>query len=178
MEAIEFPYRACVGIVLFNAAGLVWMGRRIGGVDGSRYLTSRWQCPQGGIDAEETPRAAALRELHEETGIRSVLIIEEMAEWLSYDFPPEIRVDTMRGAYRGQRQKWFAMRFLGDDGEIDLNCGVKAEFDAWNWLPLSEATELVVGFKRRVYSRLIEAFADHARVGSHTDDDVSGTRET
>lgn len=156
----SLPYRPCVGIVLFNAEGLVWIGRRIPKWDGdaSQHM---WQMPQGGIDAGETPLEAALRELEEEIGTRNVEVVGESRDWLSYDLPPEVLGVAMKGKYCGQRQKWFAMRFLGSDDEVDIGArpGHKAEFNAWRWVRLEEITDLVVPFKRPVYEVLAREFA-------------------
>jgi putative (di)nucleoside polyphosphate hydrolase len=150
--------------MLINPAGLVWVGRRLPKWrdDTSAYV---WQMPQGGIDDGEEPRAAALRELEEETGVRSALIIGETRDWLTYDLPPELLGKALRGKYRGQRQKWFAMRFTGDEREIDISAphGHTAEFDAWRWAPLAELPGLIVPFKRPVYDRLALEFADLAQ---------------
>ncbi len=123
------PYRPCAGIVVLNAEGLIWLGRRIGELVEKEY-EYRWQMPQGGIDGDEEPRAAALRELYEETGIRSVKVLAETKDWIHYDLPAESVGVALKGKFRGQRQKWFAMRFTGDEREIDLEpAGHKPEFE-------------------------------------------------
>lgn len=149
------PYRACVGIALFNRQGLVWTGRRL--TDSEEYRMSHWQMPQGGIDEGEDPRAAAFRELHEETGARSAQVVHEIEDWLKYDFPVEI-IEAKRFRNRGQRQKWFAMLFTGEDSEFDLEVH-KPEFDEWRWADITTLPELIVPFKRRVYEQVVEAFA-------------------
>lgn len=160
-DVSQLPYRPCVGIVLFNRDGLVWVGHRIPKweKDGAENL---WQMPQGGIDEGEDPREAALRELEEETGSRNAEFIAECPDWLTYDLPPEAIGLGLKGKYRGQKQKWFAMRFVGQDNEFDITTpiGGKAEFDAWEWIPLSEAAERIVAFKRPVYEQVVRAFAD------------------
>jgi len=143
--------RLGVGIALFNAAGLVFVGRRIDTRDA-------WQMPQGGIDKGEEPRAAALRELEEETGTDKAEIIAESTGWLTYDLPAELASKVWKGRYRGQKQKWFAMRFLGLDSDFDLNRG-HPEFEDWRWAPLEALTETIVDFKRPLYDKLVAEFA-------------------
>jgi len=116
-----------------------------------------WQMPQGGIDADETPMQAALRELREETGTDKAEIIAETRDWLSYDLPDPIRATAWGGRYRGQKQKWFLMRFEGNDIDIDLTRH-EAEFDAWRWVEPTELPGLIVDFKRPVYVALLEEF--------------------
>lgn len=161
---LNLPYRPCVGIMLINRAGLVWAGRRLPKWQGDRSAFI-WQMPQGGINPGEKESLAALRELEEETGVRSVEIVAEAAEWFSYDLPEELLGVALKGRYRGQRQKWFAMRFLGDDSEIDITArnGHKAEFDAWRWTDVRALPQLVVPFKRRIYEEVLDALAHHAR---------------
>lgn len=160
----RLPYRDCVGIALLNARGHVWLGKRIPKWEGD---ASRlwWQMPQGGIDPGESPGQAAFRELEEETGSANAELLSECPEWLYYDLPPEALGIALKGKYRGQRQKWFAMRYLGDDADFDISerGGHKAEFSEWRWAPIGEAVELVVAFKRPVYARVAEAFADICR---------------
>lgn len=144
-------YRPCVGIALFNRQGLVFVGHRV-----SSDADIHWQMPQGGIDRGETPHEAAFRELAEETGTRHARIIGEIPEWLSYDLPGALIGRVIRG-YRGQRQKWFAMRFEGADSEINLFTE-HPEFNAWKWVPLSSVVDLIIPFKRDVYRRVVEAF--------------------
>ena len=158
--ARALPYRRCVGIMLANADGKVWTGRRIPKWQDPDRLHKLWQMPQGGIDKGETPIEAARRELYEETGARSVEPLVESAGWLSYDLPPEILGITLGGKYRGQTQKWFLMRFLGSDDEFDLALpGHPAEFDDWQWRAPEQVPELVVPFKRKVYEQVVAEFA-------------------
>lgn len=153
-------YRPCVGVALFNADGLVFIGRRAGFRDEPGSYA--WQMPQGGIDADESPREAAQRELAEETGVTRALLIGETPGWLTYDLPQEAMSSRWRGLYRGQAQKWFAFRFTGDPAEIDVKNppgGHKPEFDAWRWERLEKTPELVVPFKRKVYEQVAKIFA-------------------
>lgn len=158
-------YRPCVGIMVLNRDGLVWIGRRADAPGEPEGPGAWWQMPQGGIDEHEDPRTAALRELVEETGMRSVEIILEMPGYQLYDLPPSLMGKAWGGRYRGQRQKWYAMRFTGPDSEIDIapQAGHKAEFDAWRWAPIGELMSLIVPFKRDVYAEVVKAFAPLAR---------------
>jgi len=161
------PYRPNVGIALFNAAGLVLIGRRFRD-DGPEIILPglEWQMPQGGIDADEDPRDAVMRELWEETGITHADHLSE-TQWLTYDFPPYDGPSSHRLArFRGQRQKWFALRFTGRDDEIDplaIRNGQPAEFDAWRWERLDRVADLVVPFRRAVYGHVATAFAAFAK---------------
>jgi putative (di)nucleoside polyphosphate hydrolase len=121
---------------------------------------SAWQMPQGGIDADESPTQAAVRELYEETGTDKAEIVAESRDWLHYDLPASIATTTWRGRFRGQRQKWFVMRFVGEDADIDLGRH-KPEFDAWKWVEPRQLPELIVDFKRAMYLALLDEFRDH-----------------
>jgi len=158
----KLPYRPNVGAVLFNRAGLVFVARRAD-LPNAEGPAGGWQLPQGGIDRHEDPRAAVLRELAEEIGTGKAEIIGEHPEWLSYDLPPELIGVALGGKYRGQRQRWFALRFLGEDGDIRLDADPDPEFDAWRWTELRELPALAVGFKRAIYQELVAAFARFAR---------------
>jgi putative (di)nucleoside polyphosphate hydrolase len=163
-QRLDLPYRVGVGIMLFNDRGQVWTGRRLpkwAGNDQS-YI---WQMPQGGLNAGEDPLEAAHRELEEETGIRNAELLAELNRWLTYDLPHELLGVALKGRYRGQRQRWFAMRFYGDDSEIDIGPrnGRKAEFDRWKWRPIEELPDVVIDFKRPVYEELVRVFAPFAR---------------
>jgi putative (di)nucleoside polyphosphate hydrolase len=160
MRFEDLPFRPCVGVMVLNRAGLAFVGRRIGGPE-HIDATHAWQMPQGGIDAGEEPWPAALRELHEETNIRSVERLGEIAEWLNYEIPRAIVGQAWKGKYRGQTQKWFALRFTGDDSEIDVAnpAGTQVpEFSAWRWEPLHNIPNVVVPFKRAVYERVVREF--------------------
>jgi putative (di)nucleoside polyphosphate hydrolase len=163
MSAVDnLPYRPCAGMMVLNRAGLVFIGRRIGGVEYIDAPTA-WQMPQGGIDPGEDPWRAALRELFEETSIHSVERIGEIDEWLPYDIPQELMMGTRwEGKYRGQTQKWFALRFTGDDREIDItHPGAghhEPEFAIWRWEPMTNVPKLVLPFKRAVYERVVQEF--------------------
>ena len=153
VQASELPYRPCVGIFLINDAGKVLVGRRIGAE------ADAWQMPQGGIDAGEDPAEAALRELEEETGTSSARIIGEAAEWVRYDLPNEMIGKIWQGRYRGQRQKWFALRFLGTDDEINPAGVAHPEFDGWQWMDAGDLVANVVAFKREIYAMIVDEFA-------------------
>jgi putative (di)nucleoside polyphosphate hydrolase len=151
-------YRPCVGIMLLNPQGLVWVGQRFQkqNDDGVGHW---WQMPQGGIDGNEDPAAAALRELEEETAVRSAEIIAEAPGWYNYDLPDQLIGKSWKGKYRGQTQKWFAARFLGEDSEINLSPpGHKQEFDQWRWVKMHEVIDAIVPFKKPVYEQVIAAF--------------------
>jgi putative (di)nucleoside polyphosphate hydrolase len=140
-------------MMLFNKDGRVFVGKRVD------QTLEGWQMPQGGIDEGEEPRQAALRELEEEIGTRNAEIVREHSDWLFYDLPPRLVGVALKGKYRGQTQKWFALRFLGDDSEIDLETPHQ-EFSAWKWLTVDELPALIVPFKRDTYAKVIEVFRD------------------
>ena len=161
-EPSELPYRPNVGIMVLNRDGHVWVGRRIieekGEMTGAKQL---WQMPQGGIDKGEDPYPAALRELYEETGMRSVSLLAEAPDWIDYDLPAELVGIALKGKYRGQTQRWFAFRFTGEESEIAIDPppgGHDAEFGEWAWKPMDELLELIVPFKREVYEKVVAAF--------------------
>ena len=150
-------YRQCVGVMLINDCGRVLVARRA-----DMPTAPAWQMPQGGIDWEETPREAAIRELEEEIGTRKVEIIVESRDWMTYDFPLEVAGRVWGGRFRGQRQKWFLMRFTGCDADIDLG-SKHPEFDAFRWIDPEELPKLIVAFKRKLYIDVLTEFRAHCR---------------
>jgi len=160
-------YRPCVGIMVINPHGLVWMGRRSDAPADPEGPGDWWQMPQGGIDPGEDPEKAAIRELHEETAMRSVSILGRTSGWLTYELPGVLQGKAWKGRYRGQRQIWFATRFTGSEDEISLEpppgSAHEREFDIWEWVPIEEAPDRVVSFKRDVYRQMIEQLGQFAR---------------
>ena len=158
----SLPYRPCVGLMILNAEGLVWIGRRI--AEGDSEMAGRdqlWQMPQGGIDKGEAPIEAARREIFEETGMESLKLVAEAPDWIVYDLPADRIGITWKGKYRGQTQKWFAFRFHGDEREIRINPppgGHEAEFDQWAWRRMQDLPGLIVPFKRKVYDQVVATF--------------------
>ena len=155
------PYRPNVGAALFNAAGLVFVARRAD-LPNAEGAAGGWQLPQGGIDADENPADAVLRELAEEIGTARATVLGEHDEWLTYDLPPDLVGHALGGRFRGQRQRWFALRFTGRDTDIRLDLDPHPEFDAWRWVPLVELPSLAVPFKRPIYDALARSFARFA----------------
>ena len=158
-EIAALPYRPCVGLVVINRGGEVFAGQRIDNPGDA------WQMPQGGVDEGEDPRDAALRELTEETGVspRSVEVVAETEEWIPYDLPHDLVPRLWKGRFKGQEQKWFLLRFLGDDEEIDIETE-EPEFSAWRWMEPDEVIEKIVPFKRATYERVFAAF--EGRIGA------------
>jgi putative (di)nucleoside polyphosphate hydrolase len=150
------PYRENVGVMLLNAAGAVFVGQRLDN------RTPAWQMPQGGIDPGEDPRTAALRELHEETGVRPDLveILAVSDDWITYDLPADLVAKLWQGRYRGQTQKWFLMRFCGSNKQVNIETS-HPEFAAWKWVVVSELEENIVEFKKAVYRQVIKEFKSH-----------------
>src|ERR1700674_5584676 len=161
----DLPYRPCVGMMVLNRDGLVLIGRRF---DGPEHVDDIhvWQMPQGGVDAGEDIFRAALRELREETNISSVELLAESSGWFAYDLPSEVAASAWNGRYRGQTQKWYALRFTGDESEIDVAHpagGHEPEFAEWRWEPMHNLPDLIIPFKRQVYEKVVAEFAHLAR---------------
>ena len=155
-EFDHLPYRPCVGVMIRNADGHVFVGQR------KDHYQDAWQMPQGGVDKGEDPRLAALREMWEETGIAPelVTVVAETDEWIPYDLPDELKGKMWKGKYRGQEQKWFLLDFHGTDDQVNIETD-HPEFSAWRWLPPSELVTHIVPFKRAVYERVLDLFDGH-----------------
>ena len=163
-EIARLPYRPCVGVMLMNPRGEVFVGQRM-----DRF-TEAWQMPQGGVDEGEAPRDAAVRELWEETGVTADLveIVAETEGWLPYDLPHDIVPQIWKGRFRGQEQKWFLMRFDGNDDQVNIATETP-EFSSWRWMTPAELPDRIVPFKRAVYEQVLAAFAvPLARQADHT----------
>jgi len=154
-RAKTLPYRPCVGMMVFDGKGRVFAGKRID------QSVESWQMPQGGIDEGEDTRAAMMRELREEIGTANVEILREHPQWLYYDLPEHLIGVALQGRFRGQKQKWFALRFLGKDSEIHI-ATKEQEFSDWKWVDMDELLGLIVPFKRKIYSKVIAEFSDLA----------------
>jgi len=155
-EIAKLPYRPCVGVMLMNAEGHVFVGQR------RDRFEEAWQMPQGGVEKGEAPRAAALRELWEETGVTADLveIVAESASWLPYDLPADLVPQIWKGRFRGQEQKWFLMRFNGTDDQVNI-ATEHPEFSTWRWQAPEHLVERIVPFKRAVYEKVVAEFAPH-----------------
>jgi putative (di)nucleoside polyphosphate hydrolase len=148
----QLPYREGVGIMLINANNQVFVARRIDSI------SEAWQMPQGGIDEGEEPKVAAFRELMEETGTDKAQLLAESAHWLTYDLPDALVPKIWGGRFRGQRQKWYAMRFTGIDSDININTP-HPEFCEWKWIRMQELPDIIVPFKRSLYQALVNEFS-------------------
>jgi putative (di)nucleoside polyphosphate hydrolase len=156
MRSTDLPYRPCVGVVLINPQGQIFAGQRLDST------SPAWQMPQGGIDDGEKPRAAALRELWEETGVTRDLVtfVAKTDDWVTYDLPPELLGKVWGGKFKGQRQKWFLFRFLGNDQQVNITTE-HPEFSRWKWIGSEEMIASIVPFKRAVYEEVVRSFRAH-----------------
>ena len=151
----DLPYRPCVGLMLINHDGQIFVGRRID------QTVEAWQMPQGGIDDQETPIEAGLREMKEEIGTDKAVLLRELDEWLCYDLPQHLLGVALQGRYRGQKQKWLALRFSGRDDDINIKTQ-EPEFAAWKWVSVNDLAQIIVPFKRAIYTQIASAFRDLA----------------
>lgn len=162
-RARNLSYRRCTGAFLIGRDGQVLVGQR------ADRDEPAWQLPQGGIERDETPRQAVLRELAEEIGTARATVIGEMPGWIAYDFPGDLAARVWDGRYRGQKQKWFALRFEGSDADIDISASERPEFRDWKWVPVAALPMLAVPFKRQVYEALVARFGPLAGSGQMPD---------
>lgn len=155
-QIAALPYRPNVGIMLINPQGLIFAAQRLDSA------VPAWQMPQGGIDEGEDPRAAALRELREEVGVPPALVqvVDETPGWLTYDLPHDVVPRIWKGRYRGQKQKWYLMRFLGHDDQIDIEQD-DPEFSEWRWIDAAAMIDAIVPFKRDIYRQVVATFREH-----------------
>ena len=164
VRVLQGQYRPGVGIMLINGAGWVFVGKRVDRVE------EAWQMPQGGIDGNETPILAAMRELLEELGTANVEVVAECSRWLQYELPSSLQGRAWDGRWLGQRQRWFLMRLVGDDSEINV-ATEDPEFSAWRWIAPERLVELIVSFKRQIYLDVLEEFAGSLQRGAQEDND-------
>lgn len=155
-DIARLPYRPCVGVMLLKPGAGVFVGQRL---DRDQ---AAWQMPQGGVDKGEAPHDAALRELWEETGVTADLVevVAETGDWLPYDLPHDLVPKIWKGRFRGQEQKWFLMRFLGEDSQVNIKTA-HPEFSEWRWLPADQLVANIVPFKRAVYEQVLDRFQTH-----------------
>lgn len=150
-DIARLPYRPCVGLMILNPQNQVFVAKRID------TRSEAWQMPQGGIDEGENPQQAALREMKEEIGTDNADFIAETQGWLEYDLPHHLVPQLWEGKYRGQKQKWYALRYLGDDSDIDINTDTP-EFTEWKWVDMAALPDIIVPFKRQLYTQIVEQF--------------------
>ncbi|MDI2090647.1 RNA pyrophosphohydrolase [Commensalibacter oyaizuii] len=154
----HLPYRRNVAAVIFNPQGKIFIALRH-----DLAHEDIWSFPQGGVDHGETPETAIKRELLEEIGTDQIEIIDEYPQWLSYDFPTHIINNSFKGQYRGQTQKWFAIRFVGKDSDINLDKGIEKEFDTWKWIDISELATIKTGYKHNMYMQVAKYFEKYTQ---------------
>ncbi|CAI3926340.1 8-oxo-dGTP pyrophosphatase MutT and related house-cleaning NTP pyrophosphohydrolases [Commensalibacter communis] len=155
----DLPYRPNVAAIIFNPKGKIFIALRH-----DLAKEGIWSFPQGGIDANENPSEAIKRELAEEIGTDQIEILEEYPEWLSYDFPPDVLLNPLKGKYKGQTQKWFAVRFTGKDEDINLDKHVEKEFDEWKWIDITELKTIKTGYKHDIYMKISDHFKKYTHI--------------
>ena len=149
MKAKTLPLRIGVGIVLLNNKNKVLVGKR------KDNPVDKWQMPQGGVDKDEDYITAMKREVFEETSVTSITVLEEFEEWLEYELPENLLGIIWKGKFRGQKQKWFISRFIGDDSEINIKTE-QPEFIEWKWIDMNELPNVIVDFKKEVYEKILK----------------------
>lgn len=154
----DLPYRRNVAAIIFNPKGKIFIALRH-----DLAKEGIWSFPQGGIDHNENPREAIKRELLEEIGTDQIEVLEEHPEWLAYDFPPNVLLNPLKGKFKGQTQKWFAVRFTGKDSDINLDSDVEKEFDEWKWIDITELEYIKTGYKHDIYRDISEYFKKYTQ---------------